>query len=160
MREVFIITREGNHVSYIIPNIPEDASKEEMKDLKYAHETYFKKYIEENNIDVNTEGKTSYGIAEELMLVGLSPIIVENREMFVFIPEKMTKEQYNWYKKMIPVLKRFNIHFSYVENDNINSVDIEDDEPSNQNLKRFYKIIDKNIKKQKESEIYGHNKLS
>lgn len=160
MREVYIITREGNHVSYKIPNIPENAAKEEERDLKYAHQTYLKQYIEENNIDVNTEGKTSYGIAEELMMVGLSPIIVENREMFIFVPEKMSQEQYNWYKKMFSVLKRFNIYFSYVENDNITMVDVDEDEPSSQNLKRFYKNIEKNIKKQKESEINGHNKLS
>lgn len=152
MREVFIITEEGKHIYYRIPNIPEDASKEETNNPKYSHAFYLEDYMEKNNIDVDAKNKTSYGLAEELMKKGLSPIIVENREMFIFVPPQITKLQYTWYKGMYPALKRFNIHYAYLENNEMMNIDPELDEPKNQNLKRFYKNIEKNLKSQKESE--------
>ena len=101
MREVFIITEEGKHIYYRIPNIPEDAPKEETNNPKYSHAFYLEDYMEKNNIDVDAKNKTSYGLAEENEMMNIDPEL---------------------------------------------------DEPKNQNLKRFYKNIEKNLKSQKESE--------
>ena len=152
MREVYIITKEGEHIFYRIPQIPQDASKEEQNDLKYAHETYFRKYIIENNLNIDHTGKTSYALAEELMKVGLSPIIVENKEMFIFIPKQITKEQYLWYKKMYHALVRYNVHYACFEGEEIINNDPDFEEPNKVTMKRFYKNIEKNLKSQKEVE--------
>ena len=152
MREVFIITEEGKHIYYRIPNIPEDAPKEETNNPKYSHAFYLEDYMEKNNIYVDEKNKTSYGLAEELMKVGLSPIIVENKEMFIFIPKQITKEQYLWYKKMYPALVRYNVHYACFEGEEIINNDPDFEEPNKVTIKRFYKNIEKNLKSQKEVE--------
>lgn len=155
MREVYILPREEEYVFYRVPQMPENPSKEEKNDLKYAHETYLKKYIKDNNIDVDTE-KTSYGLAEELMKIGISSIIVENREMIVFIPKEISQTQYNWYKNMYAALRRFNIHYAYFEGEEIKLEDPDDEEFHKSNINKFYKNIKSNLKKQKESEKNGY----
>ena len=137
MEEVIIIPNEDKYVSY--------------KVLNGNHSDYLKKYIIENGINISDyEDITISGmLASMLSNIGISVIIIESNRMNIYLPEIMTKNQYDWFKGMYGYLNKFNIKFSYIENGEIMYYENDDDESQ---IKEFYKYIKKNIKKSKDSE--------
>ena len=135
--EVIIIPKENKYVSYNV--------------LNGNHSDYLKKYIIENAIAIKDyEDITISGmLATMLSNIGISVIIIESKRMYIYLPEEITKNQYDWFKGMYGYLNKYNIKFSYIENGEIIYYETEDEESQ---IKEFYKYIKKNIKKNKDSE--------
>ena len=156
-RKVYVVLRDGNHKSY---DIPIAKSKEEETKDEFLHSYYLKKFAAENNINVDENEKLSYPLAENLSNEGYCPIIVENRVMCIFLPEKVSEDQYMWFKKIYKLLTRYSISYTHIENGEIiiESPDIEEGETTL--LKQFDKYIKKNYKKYKESDQDGYRKIN
>ena len=156
MREVYIIERDGNVIYYKIPKSNNDTEGNE----EYYHEYYYKKYIKDNNIKIalNDEILPSFEYGKLLSNIGISSIIVENRKMFIFLPEKISKGQFNWFVDSKNALKSFNISYSSIQNNDlvINDPDIHAGKKTL--IKDFYKYIKININNQKEGEINEHRR--
>lgn len=144
MGEVYIIERDGNVKFY------------KLSEEDNYHSSYFKKYIKENNIDINEDNLTSYEYGIRLSKIGLLSIIVENRNMLIFVPEIISNDQFNWLINRKKALINFCISYSYIENKESKCVESKENKKSS--VKDFYKYIKSNIQNQKEGELDEHRK--
>lgn len=144
MQEVIIIPQNGISKSYKI-------TCSDLDNEEYYHSYYLIKYAKENKIDIKDE-KSSGLIATSFAKMGISVLIIENRYMFVYLPEKLTINQANFYVENKKVLRKFNINYAYIEDENLKYTEFDEDTSNSSKLKKMYKHINTNIVKQVEGD--------
>ena len=145
MKEVYIIEKSGNVNSYKMP-------------ANDYHIKYLYKYIQDNNLDIKCDNLTTFDYSEELSKLGISSIIIENKKMCIFIPEYISKGQFDWFIKSKKALKYFEISYGYINNDEFIVKDPDIFEGETTKIKDFYKHLKNNIQIQKEGEIGEYRK--
>jgi len=152
MKEVYIIEKNGNCIFYKIPKAPEDKN---FDDDPYNHEYWYRKYIKDNNIELDDYNLTSYLFAEELAKKDISSIILENKTMCIFLPKNISKEQLDWYINRKNSLRHYYISYEYYDGDEIKTRDPDIDSGEITLIKEFYKHLKGKIK---EGEINEHRR--
>ena len=150
MREVYIIERNGNHISYKVKEAPEGIP---FDSEPYDHASQYRKYIKDNNIQLENDKLLSFEFGEELSKLGISSIIVENKVMCIFLPEHLSDEQSKWFIDRKNILRHYNISYGYIKDNELITKDPDRDEGEMTLIKDFYKHIKKDIQIQKEGEI-------
>lgn len=145
MKETYIIDQIGIVKSYKMP-------------ANDYHEKYLYKYIQDNNLDIKCDNLTTYGYGEELSKLGIASIIVENKKMCIFIPEYISKGQFDWFIRHKKALRFFNISYGYVIKDEMKFEDPDTTKGETSKIKDFYKYLKTNIKNRKEDEISEHRR--
>ena len=145
MKETYIIEQNGNVESYKMP-------------ANDYHIKYLYKYIQDNNLDIKCDNLTTFDYGEELSKLGIASIIVENKKMCIFIPEYISKGQFDWFIKSKKAFKHFEISYGYVSNDELVVIDPDIFEGETTKIKDFYKYLKTNIKNRKEDEISEHRR--
>lgn len=140
MLELGIIPQNGEYIDYKIKG----------KDKKDGHVVGLEKYIEENNIKIESyKYKTSYQISIDLARLGISTLHYENRFLQVYLPEKLTYEQAKRYYSLLKIFPKFKISFLEVMQDEEKQKDPVDYDENKSQLKEFYKTIKSKIKEAK-----------
>lgn len=155
MKEIYIIERDGNVVYYKLPK----SNLKNFNDEIYIHEYYFRKYMKDKNIKLDNNNLTSYELAEQLTKIGLSSIIVDHKMMCIFLPQFITKEQFDWYVSKNRALKRFDISYGFLKGNEFVTIDPDYEIGEKTKIKDFYKYIRNNIQMKKEGEIDEYRRL-
>lgn len=146
MKEVYIIEKDGN-VNYY-----------KMLNDNDFHSAYFFKYIQENNLNIKCDNLTSFGYATELSKLGLASIIVENKNMYIFLPEYISNNQFTWFLKSKKSFRYFQLSYGYIDNKEFVSIDPDITQGETTKIKDFYKYLKKNIQNRKEGEVNEHRR--
>lgn len=145
-KEIVIIPKEGESISY-------KSSEEDHSDL-------LKKFVIDNNVNIDNVDKNDLTITgpfcEFIAKQGYSVMILEGLYTCVYLPEKVSINQYEFYDRIKKVLFFKSFHYGYIEDGEL--IESNGDEKNSKRIKTFYKHMKDSL--EREGMEHGHRTIS
>lgn len=117
-----------------------------------GHLSLLKKFINDNNIDIDVNNKTSYELSIELIEIGYMNIHFENRMIIIYLPDTLSNNQASYIKQNINGMKRYDLKLVSYDGCDIEFIENDEDDYETNMVNVVMKNVKKKLKKRKKEE--------